>query len=354
VKPRRLTLQQLESLLDDLAQRTRLFAPCRVEDRIEFCQIQSHRELDRGYLAGSQTPKDGVNTRLPAKPALFPQCETILRFTNDGSATAPDLPQEQVWFGVRPCDAAGLSFLRKFFTQSDPVDPYVRERGEKTTVIGLACNSPADTCFCLALGGSPAGTAGMDILLTALTPDLRFLAEPLTAKGEAHLRDMPEATAQDLAEKTALAQKAAAAIPTRIDTAALKQKLAGADDTIWEGLCLPCVNCGVCTFLCPTCHCFDITDTKTCRIRVWDSCQFTLYSQHASGHNPRLAPRSRYRNRVMDKFCYTVEQVGEISCTGCGRCIRSCPASIDIRQTVAAILNATSGPRTGHHPSETR
>lgn len=331
MKPRLLTREQLDGLLDRLAGETALHAPVRTGAGTEFRRVRSHHEIDTSR----------VNTKLPAKSALFPQCEVMLRYDESGATAEPEPPAEQVWFGIRPCDAAALAFLDRFFCASGPTDPYVKARRERTVLIGLACLSPAATCFCLAVGGSPAGTKGLDLLLTEL--DGRLLAEPLTARGETLVRDLPEAAAADIAHKTTLTDKAAAAIKTRIDVTGLKKRLdANFDHPAWETLSRACVNCGACTFLCPTCHCFDVADEQRhgrgARLRVWDSCQFCLYSQHASGHNPRLAPRSRYRNRVLDKFKYTQDQVGEISCVGCGRCIISCPSAIDIRETVASLL----------------
>jgi ferredoxin len=333
VKPRVITADQLNDLLDKLAGRTALYAPVKVKDWTEFRRVRSHRDIDTSR----------VNTRQPVKTALFPQREVMLRYEKPGAAAEPEAPAEQAYFGVRPCDAAALAFLEKFFGGNGPTDPYVQSRRAKTTVITLACNSPADTCFCVAVGGGPSGTRGTDLLLSDIGG--RLVAEPQTAKGEALVRDLPEPSPSDLARKKELADKAAAAIPLRIDTAVLKKKLdRGFEHAAWEALCLPCVNCGACTFLCPTCHCFDVTDEERkgtgARIRVWDSCQFCMYSQHASGHNPRVAPQSRYRNRVLDKFKYTLDQVGELSCVGCGRCVLECPAAIDVRETVDALARS--------------
>ena len=361
MKPRIITKAELDRLIDTLAAQTRVYAPVMVEGKgwTEFRRIGSAREASFAT----------INTKQPVKGLLFPQCEVMLRFQSldPGKTTEPEPPEEQLIFGVRPCDAAGSAFLERFFAgpesksadqaqsksadqaqsksadQAQRSDPYFRARRERTTLVGLACNQPADTCFCLAVGGSPSGTKGLDLLLTDLGG--RFLAEPVTEKGAALVEKLPEATEADMGKKRELAEKAAATITTRIDTTSLKKKLAkGFEHPVWEALGLPCVNCGACTFLCPTCHCFDVTDEelkgKGSRRRVWDSCQFCIYSQHASGHNPRVAPRSRYRNRVMDKFCYTVEQTGEISCVGCGRCIIECPAGIDIRETVETLMKA--------------
>jgi sulfhydrogenase subunit beta (sulfur reductase) len=334
MKERMVTVEALDKLVAAWAKRGAVYAPAKVKgkDWTEFSMIGSLRDADFSR----------VNTKQPAKGLLFPQREAILRF-KDGQSEEPDAPEEQVVLGIRPCDAAAIAFQAKFFAGQGQTDPYFKARLEKTTLVGIACNSPADTCFCTAVGGSPSGTRGLDLLLTDIGG--KYVAEPVTDKGAELVADMPEPAAEDLGKRRELSAKAAEKMQAAVDTKALKALLDdGFEHPAWETLNLPCVNCGACTFLCPTCHCFDVTDEmrkgQGGRFRVWDSCQFAIYSQHASGHNPRQTARSRYRNRVMDKFKYTVDMVGEVSCVGCGRCVVECPAGIDIRETVATLQAA--------------
>lgn len=330
-----ITRQELNQLLDRWAKETNLYAPIKDRTGANWGKIKTAAEI---YL-------EEINTREPAKGFIFPRCEVLLRFDQSGNGFEPEPPGEQIVFGIRPCDAQAIAFLERFYTLEGKTDPYVKARRERTLFIGLACNRTAPTCFCLALGANPHSTSGIDVLLTDLGD--KFLAEPITPKGEKLVNGYPEAKEEDLTAGAKLKEKAETEISLRIDTAKLKEILPKAfESKLWETLALNCVNCGACTFLCPTCHCFDVTDEtvrgRTVRCRVWDSCQFALYSRHASGHNPRLDPASRYRNRVMDKFDYTVEQVGAISCVGCGRCIIACPAGIDMRTTVKKLLKELS------------
>jgi len=339
VKPGIITAEELARLVTEWARAGAVYAPVRVRDWTEFRRISSLGEADFSR----------INTKLPVRSLLFPQCETMFRFKTDepGRVEEPPEPEPQVILGVRPCDAAGIALLDKFFSGQGETDTYYQRRREKTMLIGLACNSPADTCFCTAVLGSPSGTRGLDLLLTDLGG--RYLAEGDIAEvcrrfgiGSPSLAEAGDA---DLARKKELADKAAATITQQIDTGKLKQLLDAADNhPVWEELSLPCVNCAACTFVCPTCHCFDITDETRkgsgARIRVWDTCQSCIYSQHASGHNPRATPASRFRNRTMDKFRYTVDMIGEVSCVGCGRCGVECPAGIDIRETVETLFAA--------------
>ncbi|MCD6297627.1 MAG: 4Fe-4S dicluster domain-containing protein, partial [Deltaproteobacteria bacterium] len=98
-----------------------------------------------------------------------------------------------------------------------------------------------------------------------------------------------------------------------------------------------------CTYLCPTCWCFDIQDEvlgkEGDRIRNWDSCMFPLFTLHGSGHNPRDLKVQRVRQRFMHKLKYYVEKYENgVQCSGCGRCVRYCPVNIDIRQ-VCELMN---------------
>lgn len=331
-----ITRSELDRLLDELAAATALYAPVKNTKKqwTEFRRVKSSAEIDTTR----------INTKLPVKSLFFPQCEVLLRFNAAGEAEANPADQpELVVFGVRPCDAHGLTVLDRIFDDPAAPDPYYRRRRTAATIVGLACNEPADTCFCAGVGGSPSSTRGLDLLLVDLGD--RFLARPVTPRGQKLVERFPEAGPEDLGRARELAAIADSKISWATDTARLKQLLdRGFDAPVWEMVMDSCVNCGVCTFLCPTCHCFDITDEDThrrvARVRVWDSCQFCLYSQHASGHNPRSSRPSRWRNRIMDKFKYTVDAVNMVSCVGCGRCIIECPSAIDIRNTVEVLERA--------------
>jgi ferredoxin len=123
-------------------------------------------------------------------------------------------------------------------------------------------------------------------------------------------------------------------MPVAFETENLKEKLEqNFSSNYWDKVSLSCLGCGVCTFLCPTCFCFDIVDEtqRRERVRNWDSCMFRTYSLEASGHNPRPSRVERTRQRLSHKYVYWLDQVNQIGCTGCGRCVRYCPVGLDIR-----------------------
>ena len=51
-----------------------------------------------------------------------------------------------------------------------------------------------------------------------------------------------------------------------------------------------CLGCGTCTFVCPTCQCYDIRDFDTGhgiqRFRCWDSCMYSDFTMMAARQSP--------------------------------------------------------------------
>jgi ferredoxin len=296
-----------------------------------------------------QVSLEYTNTHLSPKSVFFPQTEKLLayhklagqphanEFQDLGDQAVP-----AVIFGIRPCDGRGLAVSSRVFQNDRFTDPYWKGKYEKTVRIGLACAAPSPQCFCAAMGGSPFGEAGLDALAWVRPGGLGL--KPLTPAGEEILKGLNLAAADLASEKSELEKKAIEAQgPLDHYTAINDRKimeLYRAEH--WPATAEPCLGCGVCTFLCPTCHCFDIQDesneTGGVRMRNWDTCMSPLFTQHGSGHNPRPTKTERIRQRFMHKLKYIpLKQDGVRGCTGCGRCVVMCPANIDIRAVAAQM-----------------
>jgi sulfhydrogenase subunit beta (sulfur reductase) len=313
-----------------------VYGPAFVDDTWAFGKLENGAEIEL----------DHGNTVRPAKSFVFPQREVLYRFRQEtGGApqlteTLPDDPPAVV-FGVRPCDGRALVRNDKVFTCGF-ADPYYKARRDKVVFVGLACEAPpSQNCFCLSVGGSPDGEEGLDILMTSL--DGRFHVKALTDKGKetvlAGSALFSEAQASDKSEVEAVhasarsyPQRAIAPMGKVAD--GLKRNF---DSPEWDALAQTCIGCGACTYLCPSCHCFDINDEITsqspmagARVRTWDNCQFPEFTMHTSGHNPRNSTGARLRQRICHKLLYFVENYNMQQCTGCGRCITHCPVGIDI------------------------
>ena len=217
--------------------------------------------------------------------------------------------------------------------------------------MGLACAAPSWGCFCTSVGGSPAGTEGLDLLLTDLGD--RYHVAVLSEAGRELVADpafgrLPTPTR---AEAEARHAAASARMPALFDAEAVAGKVEW-EAPVWMRHARRCLACGACSFLCPTCHCFDIQDEVTAeggvRFRCWDTCQFGEFTRMGAGHNPRPTQTERLRQRVSHKFKYLVEEFGRTGCTGCGRCVEACPVNIDIRSVLARDRGRRAMSDAGH------
>ena len=109
----------------------------------------------------------------------------------------------------------------------------------------------------------------------------------------------------------------------------------------WAKLSEACLGCGTCTFVCPTCQCYDIRDYDTGhgiqRFRCWDSCMYSDFTMMAHGTN-RPDQMQRFRQRFMHKLIYfPSNNDGMYSCVGCGRCVSKCPISMNIAKVIKAL-----------------
>ena len=282
-----------------------------------------------------------ANTLLPAKRHFFPQSEVIYTYEGDVADAVPMPEGKTVLFGLRPCDALALVHLDKVFLDEQYVDPYYGARRENTVVISLACAEPAETCFCTSVGGSPAGTDGADAIAFDLGDSVLF--ESATKEGAEFVKRHKNLLKKPKADQVKAAEKMAKAAEKRVpsvDVADIAGKLRAVfESAAWDTIAERCLGCGVCTYSCPTCHCFGIYDEKRDtggrRIRAQDGCMFPMFTLEASGHNPRSTTGERMRQRIMHKFRYTVENFGAIFCVGCGRCIIKCPVNMDVREVLS-------------------
>ncbi|HEX9078914.1 MAG TPA: 4Fe-4S dicluster domain-containing protein [Desulfuromonadaceae bacterium] len=330
--PKTITEQNLRRLIDTLVtEGLRVIGP----------KMAGAMALYEPLAAGEELVLDQLPRR-SGKEVFFPVCENILSYERtDNGVTVTDVDvctfPPTVLIGARPCDTAAAPVLDSVFSW-DYHDEFFLERRRKTTVIGLACTTADDACFCTAVGLSPAETAGSDLFLTPIQGG-GYACQTVTEKGEELLARHPQlfgdagsVTPLPLAQPTA----------DRLDLAKIKAWLdENFESPFWAGIAERCVGCGACAFLCPACHCFDIVDEggekSGHRRKSWDACAFGKFTNHASGHNPRDVQANRYRNRVMHKFKYYQDKFGQTLCTGCGRCVRACPVGIDIYAVIEDI-----------------
>ena len=326
--------ESLEKLVQKLKEEGRqIFAPVEKDKRIEFAQVSSVKEMASDYIVTIQS----------AKAVVFPKAETLFNFTTSKEGVTlqernmDEIP-EVVLLGGRPCDAWGFDSLNAIFTW-DYIDSIFAKRLSKLTIISMSCAKCDSFCFCTSVKIGQGTTQGSDILLTKIDNN-NYLAEIITEKGKAIVTKYP-----DLFEKEPEVDKAKylADVPVAFDLDKVLTNLPGAfENGVWFEQSLRCIGCGACAYVCPTCACFDIQDLtngKTgYRKRSWDSCGFALFTLHTSGHNPREVQSARWRQRVMHKYAYMPERQHVIGCVGCGRCSRSCPSDMNLKEHMINLV----------------
>lgn len=273
------------------------------------------------------------------KEVFFPPTETLLKFNGNGEDVFihETIPSEsKVLFGVRPCDMHGIRVLDAMFIASAPQDVHYSTRREHTVIVGMTCQEMGESCFCTSMGGGPEDSTGMDVVLTA--DENGYFIEVLTEKGEI--------LTGNLKLEIVDAEKKKIGKPPNVEVPNAEQLRQSFRSELWSKYSDICISCRVCAYVCPTCRCFDVRDElngsngqlENRRIRCWDSCSSEAYRKIAGGHNPREMKSERLRNRVMCKLYYYPAQYGLQACTGCGRCIETCPVHIDVTEIMGALM----------------
>ncbi len=334
---------ELPNVLKALKKNYRVVVPVKEKGFYRFEPLRNEEKVDLDF----------TNTRLSPKTLLFPQSERMFNYSLDETSEDAHILKESqkdysptAVVGIRPCDAKALRLVKVNFDNPEFKDPWWAKRLESMTIVGLGCNEPCSTCFCTSVNCGPFNEEGLDVLLFDLGES--YLARAITEKGEQVLKlagvteDSPSDTKKKAHDLKAKAEKR---IGSHVPVDKLKEKnvLDLFDAPFWDEVAFACINCGTCTFLCPTCWCFDIQDEvykkEGDRIRNWDSCMFALFTLHASGHNPRSEKVQRVRQRFMHKLKYYVDKYDNgVACVGCGRCVKYCPVNIDIRE-VFKLMN---------------
>ncbi|HHX87173.1 MAG TPA: 4Fe-4S ferredoxin [Firmicutes bacterium] len=301
----------------------------------------------RAWEQGDEVDLEAVNSTSSPKGIFLPPWETYLQFSRTGkeltlAPAGPDIPEEPATaFGLRPCDVQAIQLLDLAFEKTEPADQLYCRRRERATIVALACSQPDPFCFCRAFGIDPAEAPGADVLSWQQGEQLYM--EARSSKGERWLESAGELLQEGNGEQK----------PAPVETADFSLNLDGLpeklstrfEDPVWDQIYRSCLGCGACTYICPTCYCFDVQDyghrEQGERFRCWDSCQFSQYTLTAGGNNPRPTRKERVRNRFLHKLQYFPENYQKFACVGCGRCLRSCPVNLDIVKVIRDLGGET-------------
>lgn len=330
--------EHLSELFQKIAESQELYLPVKNAGQTNFSAWTEDAEVDLETLKTVKSPKD----------AFFPQSENLYTVKQEGKKlrVEPEALKSQnfVVFGMKACDLKGVEVLDRVFL-SEPIDTFYAARRDHGTIVALACHEPEESCFCKVFGIDAANPVA-DVATWMIEGELYWNA--LTEKGEALTEVVRELFVDAEEEKVEEEKEEIHKIVEKLPYMNLSLDGWGGDvltekfdSPLWEELYKPCLACGTCTFVCPTCQCYDIKDYTTSngvsRYRCWDSCMYSDFTMMAHGNN-RTSQMQRFRQRFMHKLVYyPANNDGMFSCVGCGRCVEKCPAALNIVKVIKAF-----------------
>lgn len=327
---KKLPLSSLDILFSQISEIESLYIPA--DDRAGRAAFTPWR---KGLSLTSQ-----VNTVRSAKDLFFPQVEELVKFRRAGKqiqfVEMEDKALPFVVFGVRACDYRSFGILDKVFL-AEPADTFYAARRQQGTVITLACGKMQETCFCTAFGIDPSEPGG-DVTCWMDEKNLYWQAN--TEKGAAltgQLSILDDSTEDAVLAIRDTIRSRAKMLPLgalALDGFDREHMLEIFNSKKWASLSESCLGCGTCTFVCPTCQCYDVEEfnagAEVCRFRCWDSCMYSDFTQMSAGQ-PRPTQLERFRQRFMHKLVYfPTNNDGVFGCVGCGRCLQKCPIHMNI------------------------
>ncbi len=335
---RKCSLDKLNLVFAEIAKNAELYLPV---DQTDGSAAYKKWEEGTEY-------SNALNTVRSPKDFFFPQTENLMKFKTEGKnlevIDTREALDDFVIFGVRACDVKSFEVLDRVFL-SEPVDSFYALKRSHGVIISMACTKPSETCFCKTFGIDPAKPLG-DI--SAYKTETEIFFEANTEKGKALLEKISALTEECDTKAVAEQKEQINKIMDKLPLKDLKTDGFGGGKTSelfdlpeWDELSSACLGCGTCTFVCPTCQCYDIKDFNTgngvIRFRCWDSCMYSEFTRMAHGNN-RLTQKERFRQRFMHKLVYYPENnEGMFSCVGCGRCLAKCPISMNIVKVMKKI-----------------
>lgn len=333
----KISVEKLDDLFKKASESRTIYLPVDKENGAKFEKWSEGKKLS-----------NALNTVRSAKDFIFPQTENLADFKISGKnievRDAHEELEDFVIFGMRACDARSFEILDKVFL-AEPVDTYYKNRREHGIIVTIACTKPSETCFCQTFGIDPTKPEG-DVSAWICDGEMYF--ESNTEKGKTFIESVSSLLEESGSEAVEKQQSETKEILAKLPLKDVKTDSFGGDklnelfnSPKWAELSESCLGCGTCTFVCPTCQCYDIRDfdcgKEVKRFRCWDSCMYSDFTRMAHG-NSRNSQLERFRQRFMHKLVYfPANNDGQFGCVGCGRCLAKCPISMNIVKVMKAL-----------------
>jgi len=298
------------------------------------------------------------NPYYPPKRFVFPHIERLMKFERtDGQMQVEPVYEQpkRAVFGIRSCDVAGIWHLDRFYLGREFRDVYYENHRKNLFLVNVVCSDPehdiGDECFCVCTDTGPAARDHFDLQLMDMGEE--FMAVAGTAAGEALFSDpiFRKASAVHVEKRHGILDDLRKRFKKTTSWFSATVRYVSHGEILektWEEIGNRCLECGGCTYVCPACTCFTVSDrligpNEVERVRVWDACALGGFTRMAGGHNPRKAVHDRRNRRFFRKLAhFFIQRELSMACVGCGRCAAVCHGDIGMPAVVEMIRRATA------------
>lgn len=316
-----ITKKDFNAFLGDLIDRFAIYGP--VEDaadgasRYRISKLNSARDLKLGY----------GQTVIPPKKFLFPARSDL--FTYKSGEILPPKNKDWLLFGINKRDGEGLFYLDKIMTTPIADEDYLTRKEHLKTII-------VDSL-------PPSGALDCDLYFQKVD-DSHFLVFSYSEFGEklisgnklfGHTAEAGTISARNLPDEIIF--------HPRLDEIIENSR----NHPVWKELEKTCFACGICSYVCPLCYCFeledkvkinsDMSEPEGSREKRWDSCMLPKFAK-VSFKNYRGEAKDRIYNWYYHKFVRMPREYGFPGCVDCGRCTHFCPAQIKYRDVLKRLI----------------
>ncbi|MBU1255363.1 4Fe-4S dicluster domain-containing protein [Patescibacteria group bacterium] len=272
------------------------------------------------------------NSILPPKKYFFPPQEDIFVFDKKTkNLNSVDYKKQLLVFGLSLNKLEGIKQLDEIMSKPE-LDFFYWQRREKSVLVGLT----DDSVEVISVG---------DLILEKINQK-QYQVLVLTDKGKklAQSKFFKEIKNPEIKKYP---QEENPFKKMLLDSEVLAEAVEWSwkvNYKIWDELAKKCLGCGICTYVCPLCHCFSmkdrvsLDDKKCVRCRQWDACTLPSFAKVAGGHNFHKTIKERYYNWFYHKFVRSYREYGKPQCIACGHCKKYCPAGIKIGEVLEEIV----------------
>ena len=312
---------KLKDFLNFLGQKYHILAPVKKEKHFLFEIINPFSDIPQI----EKTILNYPTTIIPPTKFFFKTADPIWAISQKKIERIFET-KPVLLFGVHLYDAKAFDILDKVLKK----DPVWRQRRKKSLIIAVR-HQPRVFHFeeTFLEEGIP---NSVDIFLEKTGE--HWIAFAISEKGKVELAQAPGKTVD---WQLRIKPKTDSVFPWSFSAL---EKIITLDNPGWDDLVKRCIMCGICSYVCPVCYCFDIKDKvdlatkKVTRERHWTSCMLQDFAQTG---NKVKSPKERIFNWYYHKFVRFPKEFGTLGCVGCGRCIKFCPAKIDFRKEIEKL-----------------